>query len=269
MRPSPPTTEDSLALQRGHMFTWLLLLLAAVTAVLTIGNALFSRNAITTILNLAVLALLAATYALHQQGQSQLAVQIALAGFALMPLSWALVTRSPVPAVYLASLVVVIAAVLERSIATGVTLRRVLAPNLPEIEADASQISQVLLNLVVNASEAIGDAAGAITITTSAHHPAHAAISDANLAPDLPAGEYVYLEVADTGYGMDAATQARMFEPFFTTKFTGRGLGLAAVQGIVRGHGGALRVASAPGRGATVTVILPAAEPPIEAPGTE
>src|SRR5262249_28502191 len=76
--------------------------------------------------------------------------------------------------------------------------------------------------------------------------------------PDLPVGQYVFLEVADSGDGMDAATQARMFEPFFTTKFAGRGLGLAAVQGIVRSHKGAIRIRSAPGKGTTFRVYFPA-----------
>ena len=134
------------------------------------------------------------------------------------------------------------------------------APELPPITADPSQIRQAVLNLTINAAEAIGDAAGAVTIRTDARSFEHADLADTYLAPDLAAGRYVILEVADTGAGMDQATLARIFEPFFTTKFMGRGLGLAAVLGIVRGHHGAIRVHSAPGQGSTFTILLPAAE---------
>ena len=135
-----------------------------------------------------------------------------------------------------------------------------LAPGLPPITADPSQIRQALLNLVINAAEAIGEATGSVTIRTGARTMEHADLADTYLAPDLPAGRYVVLEVADTGAGMDQATLERIFEPFFSTRFMGRGLGLAAVLGIVRGHHGAIRVRSAPGQGSTFTILLPAAE---------
>jgi PAS domain S-box-containing protein len=134
------------------------------------------------------------------------------------------------------------------------------APELPLITADPSQIRQAVLNLAINAAEAIGDAAGAVTIRTDARSFEHADLTDTYLAPDLATGRYVVLEVTDTGAGMDQATLARIFEPFFTTKFMGRGLGLAAVLGIVRGHHGAIRVLSTPGQGSTFTILLPAAE---------
>jgi CheY-like chemotaxis protein len=104
----------------------------------------------------------------------------------------------------------------------------------------------------------LGDRRGTITVTTGTRSVPRAFLRECLLGADLAEGEYVYLEVADTGCGMDAATRERIFDPFFTTKFAGRGLGLAAVLGIVRGHSGAIRVQSAPAQGSTFTVLLPA-----------
>jgi PAS domain S-box-containing protein len=132
-----------------------------------------------------------------------------------------------------------------------------LDEGIPSAEADAGQIQQILMNLVLNASEAIGEQSGRITIRTRARSVDAAAIEESRL--DIPEGAYVSLEVQDTGPGMDDATRAKVFEPFFTTKFTGRGLGLAAVHGIVRAHKGAAMVDSRPGNGARFTVLLPAA----------
>ena len=143
------------------------------------------------------------------------------------------------------------------SFGKGVSLQRRLDAAPPLIEADAAQMRQVVMNLVVNASEAIGDMAGTITLTTGVQPLTSAYLAATYLAPDLPSGNYVYLEVADSGSGMDAATLARIFEPFFTTRFTGRGLGLSAVLGIVRGHRGALQVRSVLGRGTIFTIFLP------------
>ncbi|MBJ6750556.1 response regulator [Geomonas anaerohicana] len=140
---------------------------------------------------------------------------------------------------------------------------------LPAVTADATQIRQVLMNLVINASEAIGDQSGTITITTGSvecteAHPGGGWLSDA-----LQPGLYAYIKVSDTGCGMDRDTMAKIFEPFFTTKFTGRGLGMAAVLGIVRGHLGAIRVESEPGQGSTFTVVLPAGDAPAQFPHAE
>jgi PAS domain S-box-containing protein len=140
----------------------------------------------------------------------------------------------------------------------GVTLDYRLAPTLSQIEADPAQIGQVLMNLLVNAAEAIGEEAGTITVTTGTIEADRAYLDETYLAPDLPTGTYAWIEVSDTGCGMSPVTQRKIFEPFFTTKFTGRGLGLAAVLGIVRGHRGALQVQSAPGRGTTFRVLFPA-----------
>ncbi len=136
-------------------------------------------------------------------------------------------------------------------------LRFELSPDLPVIDADATQIRQVLMNLVTNASDAIGDRSGVIAIRTGTVVVGLDELRD-SYDQVLPEGTYVYCEVTDDGVGMDAATRARIFDPFFTTKFTGRGLGLAATLGILRGHHGAIHVDSAPGEGARFRVLLPA-----------
>lgn len=114
------------------------------------------------------------------------------------------------------------------------------------------------MNLVMNGSEAIGEKSGVITVSTGARLCDAAYLRETFLNESLPEGLYVSLEVSDTGCGMDRETQARIFEPFFTTKFTGRGLGMSAVLGIVRGHNGALRVYSEPGKGTTFRLLFPA-----------
>ncbi len=148
-----------------------------------------------------------------------------------------------------------------------------LMPELPLIEADDTQIRQVIMNLVINASEALGDAGGAITVTTGVTRVDREYLRGAVHSPELPAGSYVHLEVSDTGCGMSPETQAKIFDPFFTTKFTGRGLGLSAVLGIVGGHKGALRMYSELGRGTTFKIVFPvaakAAEPPPKTAGAE
>nr|WP_306672075.1 response regulator [Geothrix sp. SG10] len=147
---------------------------------------------------------------------------------------------------------------LEVSLPKTVVLNLRLQKGLPAVSADASQIQQVIMNLVINAAEAIGEASGSITLTTGAQRVNEVAAQTMLVGQDVVPGIYVYLEVADTGCGMDQDTLSRIFEPFFTTKFTGRGLGLSAIMGIVRGHKGALRVYSEPGHGTTFKVLLPA-----------
>jgi PAS domain S-box-containing protein len=131
-----------------------------------------------------------------------------------------------------------------------------LAPDLPPVEADRGQIQQVFMNLAMNASEAIGAREGTVSIRTAVE-----SVDDSwqqcHPSTGLEPGQYVRLEVSDTGCGMDDQTKARVFDPFFSTKFTGRGLGLAAVAGIVRGHKGAILVDGATGRGSTFAVLLP------------
>jgi signal transduction histidine kinase len=147
---------------------------------------------------------------------------------------------------------------LRVSISKHAVLKLDFAPDLPTIEADRSQIRQVVMNLVINASESLKDKSGVISLVTGIMGCDDEYLADTVLADELTDGQYVYLEVSDSGCGMDAETKSKIFEPFFTTKFTGRGLGLAAVLGIVRGHRGAIKVYSEPGRGTTVKVLFPA-----------
>ncbi|MCP4658308.1 MAG: response regulator, partial [bacterium] len=146
---------------------------------------------------------------------------------------------------------------LAASISKKVGITYALAPDLPAIDADVPQIRQMVMNVIINASEAIGDAEGTITVTTGTMECDREYLSATHLDEDLPAGPYNYLEIADSGCGMDEETRAKLFEPFFSTKFTGRGLGLAAVLGIVRGHRGAIKVESEPFRGSKIRVLLP------------
>jgi two-component system cell cycle sensor histidine kinase/response regulator CckA len=149
---------------------------------------------------------------------------------------------------------------LESSISKSALLRYDFAANLPVVEADATQIRQVIMNLITNASEAIGEGDGEILISTGRMDCDRAYLRATYLDEQQPAGSYVFLEVSDTGCGMDKATVEKLFEPFFTTKFTGRGLGLAATLGIIRSHHGAIKVDSTPGKGTTIRVLLPALE---------
>jgi signal transduction histidine kinase/CheY-like chemotaxis protein len=135
-----------------------------------------------------------------------------------------------------------------------------LAPTLPSITADATQLRQIIMNLVINASEAIGERSGVIALSSGITRVDADYLATMLHPAELVPGEYVFLEVSDNGSGMDAATLKKIFDPFFTTKFTGRGLGLAAVLGIVRGHKGALKVYSEVGRGTTFKLFLPRAE---------
>jgi PAS domain S-box-containing protein len=148
---------------------------------------------------------------------------------------------------------------LRVSIGKGVQLTFDLADNLPSIEADPSQIRQAVMNLVINASEAIGDHDGEICIQTGLGPMTSDPKFRAYLSHDHPQNDSVFLRVQDSGCGMDQETLKRIFDPFFTTKFTGRGLGLAAILGIVRSHRGALLVDSDIGRGTTFCVHFPPA----------
>jgi PAS domain S-box-containing protein len=147
---------------------------------------------------------------------------------------------------------------LEVAISKKARLRFNLADGLPAVEVDATQVRQVVMNLITNASEALGDRSGEITLSTAIVECDRAALAATVVDDGLPAGRYVVLEVADTGCGMTPEVQRRLFDPFFSTKFAGRGLGMAAVLGIVRGHRGAIRVESAFGRGTRVRVLFPA-----------
>ena len=147
---------------------------------------------------------------------------------------------------------------LHTSIPKTVALHFDLEQDLPAIEADRGQTQQILMNLVTNAGEAIGNHDGLITVRTRSRAVDDRYIRTHPEAAGLSPGEYVVLQVRDTGCGMDTAVKAKIFDPFFSTKFVGRGLGLAAVAGIVRGHKGALIVSSHPGKGSVFDVLLPA-----------
>lgn len=151
-------------------------------------------------------------------------------------------------------------ALISSAIPKHVDLRFELAESLPAIRADVAQLQQLVMNLVINAAEAIPPSGGRVTVSTAPQ------TIGAGSRHGIEAGDYVCLEVSDTGCGMDEATVARIFDPFFTTKFIGRGLGLAAVQGIIRGHKAAIDVRSAPGQGTTFRVLFPVAGKSASAP---
>ncbi len=146
--------------------------------------------------------------------------------------------------------------ILEVTVSKRARLHYELATELPAVEADAAQLRQVVMNLITNASEALGAEGGTITIRTGARSCDAAYLAMVQGAELVP-GSYVFLEVVDTGSGMSEETRARLFDPFFSTKFTGRGLGMAAVFGIVRAHHGGIEIESALGRGTRVTILLP------------
>ncbi len=152
---------------------------------------------------------------------------------------------------------------LSVSISKKVVIKYNFFAELPSVMADATQMRQVVMNLITNASEAIGEASGVVTLSTGVMDCDEAYLRGVVGDNDPhPAGQYVYLEVSDTGCGMDQDTLGRIFDPFFTTKFMGRGLGLAAVLGMVRRHHGAIRVQSQPGIGSTFQVLFPPAAQP-------
>jgi CheY-like chemotaxis protein len=146
---------------------------------------------------------------------------------------------------------------LRASVSEKCRLEPELDAELPVLNGDASQIRQVILNLVTNASEALEERAGEVTVATGTVDADPSYLAGTFGAPDLAPGRYMFLEVRDTGAGLDAETKARIFEPFFTTKFSGRGLGLASVLGIVRIHGGAIKLHSQPGEGSSFRVLFP------------
>jgi CheY-like chemotaxis protein len=128
----------------------------------------------------------------------------------------------------------------------------------PLVEADRAQLQQLVMNLVINGGEAIGEAPGTLTVRVRTEHFTERRERPRAEGFPITTGEYVRIDVTDTGEGMDPETRSRIFEPFFTTKFLGRGLGLSAALGIVRGHRGSISVRSEQGRGTTFTVLLPA-----------
>jgi CheY-like chemotaxis protein len=158
----------------------------------------------------------------------------------------------------LSALVREISPLIRTSIPKTVQVRLELQEQLPLVAGDASQLQQLIMNLVINGAEAIPEGAeGTVLVRTSVQDVDTTYIRNTVLPEELAPGDYAVLEVHDTGTGIDAATRERMFDPFFTTKFTGRGLGLAAALGIVRSHQGALKLYSTPGAGTTFKVLFP------------
>jgi PAS domain S-box-containing protein len=163
---------------------------------------------------------------------------------------------------------------LHTAISRKAVLRYELTPDLPAVEGDPTQLRQVVMNLITNASEALGGEAGTITLTTGAMQASERYLREACLENTLRPGPFAFLEVSDTGCGMDEETRQKIFDPFFSTKFTGRGLGLASVLGVVGGHKGAICVKSAPGAGTRFRILFtplsePAHEPSPAAPPPE
>lgn len=147
---------------------------------------------------------------------------------------------------------------IQASISKKVVVRFDLQEGLPSCEGDESQLRQVIMNVVINASDAVGDRSGYITIRTGAVRADRAYLQQCVGATDLEPGDYVFVEVTDTGCGMSPEVESRIFDPFFSTKFTGRGLGLAATLGIIRVHRGGIQVLSEVGTGSTFRILLPA-----------
>jgi signal transduction histidine kinase len=148
-----------------------------------------------------------------------------------------------------------ILALLKTSISKHATLKSDFSQDLPAVWGNPTRIRQIAMNLVLNASEALGENSGVIHISTS--RVTCGPGSNSTGAPHLPPGDYLRLEVSDTGGGMTEEQMARIFDPYFTTKRKGHGLGLAVVQGIVQSHGGVVNVTSTPGKGTTFEVLLP------------
>jgi len=165
--------------------------------------------------------------------------------------------RYVVEVIDLSTMIRELAQILKASMPKRIRIKYDLSASLPAIEADTMQIRQVVMSLVSNAIEATGDKDGEIQIRTGVMDASRTYLADSYIDRVPEPGRYIYLEVSDTGCGMDEEMLEKIFEPFFTTKFTGRGLGLAAVQGILRELEGAVKVDSEEGRGSTFTALFP------------
>jgi CheY-like chemotaxis protein len=149
------------------------------------------------------------------------------------------------------------------SIPRTVELRLDLASDLPAVEGDRGQLQQLIMNLVINAAESFPkDQGGSVVVSTTVRSIDRESEVEVTAGAGIQPGVYVAIEVQDNGGGMDPETQSKIFDPFFTTKFSGRGLGLSAALGIVRGHKGSIGVRSSPGQGTTFQVLLPASPRP-------
>lgn len=166
--------------------------------------------------------------------------------------------------IHVGELLEAMAQLLKVSISKKATFELNLSAELPSFEGSPTQINQVIMNLITNASEALGEKSGTIQLSTGVQTCDRAYLDKTNevhragLKEELTEGDYVYLEVSDNGIGMDEVTLQKIFDPFFTTKFTGRGLGMSAVLGILYAHKGTLKIRSSPGQGTTFRVLFPA-----------
>ena len=163
-------------------------------------------------------------------------------------------TRQPVE---LSSLVASLADRIHSAATDSIGVRLALHPDLPPLDGDPVQLRQLIMSLVANASEALADGPGELIVATGCDELSTQTVGPLIDGAEIRRGRYVWLEVRDTGPGMDEATRRRIFEPYFSTRAPGRGLGLATVLGIVRGHRGAVAVESTPGSGTRVRVLLP------------
>jgi two-component system cell cycle sensor histidine kinase/response regulator CckA len=163
-------------------------------------------------------------------------------------------TRKPLD---LSRVVEDMAGLLESGLPRAVRVEAEFADGIPPVEADETQVRQIVMNLMRNAAEAMGEAGGALRVRTGTLHAERAYLERLHPAAERAEGCYAFLEVSDEGPGIDEATRARVFDPFFTTRLSGRGLGLAAVLGIVRGHGGAIELETREGVGTTFRVLFP------------
>jgi two-component system, cell cycle sensor histidine kinase and response regulator CckA len=170
--------------------------------------------------------------------------------------------RFVITSVDLCKLVSEVSTLIRASISKKISLVIDVPEDCPLVEADRAQLQQLVMNLVINGGEAIGDGPGTLTVRVRTEHFTERRERPRTEGFPIVSGEYVRIDVTDTGAGMDPETRNRIFEPFFTTKFLGRGLGLSAALGIVRGHRGSITVRSEPGRGTTFTVLLPVPQEP-------
>ncbi len=168
--------------------------------------------------------------------------------------------RFHVQDVNLNDLVHEIVQLMQSSLPANISLNQALSESISLVRADATQIRQIIMNLLTNAVEAVEERGGSIQVKTGMRMYSEAELKDGVLAEQFKPGEYVTLEIEDSGVGFPQEDRVRLFEPFYSTKFTGRGLGLAAVQGIVRGHEGTILVSSSPGKGASFKILLPPAK---------
>ena len=152
-----------------------------------------------------------------------------------------------------------VAALLDSAVSKNVVLQRTFAEDLPLITADDTQVRQVLMNLIMNASDALEENSGAVSLRTGFTDVRDGELRDYFVSDQVTSGRFVFIEVEDAGVGMDEETQRKMFDPFFTTKTSGSGLGLSAALGIVKGHHGGIQVRSEVGVGTRIRVLFPAA----------